>query len=498
MPKHQNRVALSGSERVARSGSRIVGAPDPNDQIQVSVRVRPRQPLPNLASGKEIAGTSLGERKYLSRAEFAAAYGADPADLAKIEAFAHRHNLTVVEVSAARRTVLLSGTVAAMSAAFGVYLAQYEHNGARYRGRTGPVYIPQDLSGIVQGVFGLDNRPQARPHFRKPVKLPVTGERAARQAGFTPPQVAQIYSFPTDVDGTGQCIGILEFGGGYTSSDLDTYFQQIGISTPSIAAVSVDGFSRPARPRPGQSRYGSIARYRSCGLGRPGGQYCSIFLNLHRAGLGRRYHYGSPRQHAQSVGDLDQLGLCRGPADLVGPGDSSRERGLPGRRRHGGHCMLRRRRRRLPRSSRRRLGSLRFSGLQRLCAGLWRHDAQGLRRQDLYGGGLERRGRRRRHRRRHQRCHRSAILAGQRAAFRPPSTRAGASAAVSRTWPAMPIRPPDTRSWRTDNPARRRHQRRRSLVGGPDRAHQPEARYAGRISESACCIPSAESASANA
>ena len=26
--------------------------------------------------------------------------------------------------------------------------------------------IPADLEGIVVGVFGLDNRPQARPHFR--------------------------------------------------------------------------------------------------------------------------------------------------------------------------------------------------------------------------------------------------------------------------------------------------------------------------------------------
>jgi hypothetical protein len=35
-----------------------------------------------------------------------------------------------------------------------------------YRGRTGPVHLPDELHGKVEGVFGLDDRQQARPHFR--------------------------------------------------------------------------------------------------------------------------------------------------------------------------------------------------------------------------------------------------------------------------------------------------------------------------------------------
>ena len=50
MTAHKNRVVLPGSERSARLGSRVVGAPDPNQQIKISVRVRPRQSLQNLAA----------------------------------------------------------------------------------------------------------------------------------------------------------------------------------------------------------------------------------------------------------------------------------------------------------------------------------------------------------------------------------------------------------------------------------------------------------------
>ena len=244
MTAHQNRVVLPGSERSARRGSRVVGAPDPNQQIKISVRVRPRQSLQTLASANELNATPPARRKYLSREQFAANYGANPEDLAKIEAFAHQHNLTVIEGSQARRTVVLSGTIAALSAAFGVYLANYEHPEGAFRGRTGPIYIPEDLAGVVQGVFGFDNRPQARPHFRRHPKPPV------QPSGYTPLQVAQLYNFPTGLNGAGECIGILEFGGGYTASDLDTYFQGLGLATPSITAVSVDGVTN--QPAPGQ------------------------------------------------------------------------------------------------------------------------------------------------------------------------------------------------------------------------------------------------------
>ena len=169
--------------------------------------------------------------------------------MTKVEAFAHQHNLTVAEVSLPRRTVVLSGSIANMSAAFGVTLENYEHPDGNFRGRTGSVTVPSDLGGVVEGVFGLDNRPQARPRctgFR-----PIAEAQAAGQTTYTPLQVAQLYNFPASLNGAGECIGILEFGGGYTSSDLTTYFKQLGLSAPKVTAVSVDGVSN--QPQPGSN-----------------------------------------------------------------------------------------------------------------------------------------------------------------------------------------------------------------------------------------------------
>src|SRR5580658_9962657 len=76
------------------------------------------------------------------------------------------------------------------------------------------------------------------------------GASSGSSSGYTPLQIAQLYSFPAGVDGTGECIGILEFGGGFNADDLNTYFQQLGLSTPSVTAVSVDGVDN--QPDPGQ------------------------------------------------------------------------------------------------------------------------------------------------------------------------------------------------------------------------------------------------------
>jgi kumamolisin len=97
---------------------------------------------------------------------------------------------------------VLSGTVAALSNAFGVVLEHYEHPHGSYRGRTGVVHVPANLAPIVEGVFGLDDRPQCQPHFQR-CKTPAALQTQTGNGVFTPPQLAQVYHFPTGLDGQG-------------------------------------------------------------------------------------------------------------------------------------------------------------------------------------------------------------------------------------------------------------------------------------------------------
>ncbi len=208
-----------------------------NELINVTIR------LVRKKSAEEAVSRSIETSEFIPRGVYASQYGADPAHVRLVEAFAHDQGLTIVKVSLARRSVILRGTVQTMSQAFGVYLSNYQTaDGTVFRGRAGVINIPEVLENIVEGVFGLDDRPVARPHFQiyKDAESRLFVPHAAGSS-FNPNELAKLYNFPTGFTGKGQCIAIIELGGGYRTKDLKTYFTSLGIKTPNIKAISVDG-----------------------------------------------------------------------------------------------------------------------------------------------------------------------------------------------------------------------------------------------------------------
>lgn len=222
---------LKKTTRRPRHGAQKVGPSDPNETLTVTVRLRRRPDAPPLPDP-----SAPGPRKIISHADFAASYGAAQADVDQVTAFAKANGLKLVDANLARRSVILSGTVAQMNKAFGVDLAKYQTPTEVYRGREGAVQLPANLANIVEGVFGLDNRRMAK---RAAVRSMATPKSAQP---LTPPQVAALYNFPSP-PATNQTIGLLEFGGGYTPSDIQTFFQGLNLTTPTLTAVGVDGVS---------------------------------------------------------------------------------------------------------------------------------------------------------------------------------------------------------------------------------------------------------------
>lgn len=243
------RVRLRGSlKRQLPKG--VIRAEAPAGEFTVNVLVRPKNKKP---SPDEQARLKPRDRQYLSRAEHAQMYGASPEDLKKVENFATSHGLRVVSSNAETRTVVLSGTAAAYAQAFGVQLVTCIVGSRAYRCRQDAIYIPTELDGVITGVFGLDNRQFARPHYRvkraSMARPASTGAQAAAAVapapavvpGFTPVEIAKLYNFPTPADGTGQTIAILELGGGFHPEELNTYFKKLQLPTPSVAVVAYAG-----------------------------------------------------------------------------------------------------------------------------------------------------------------------------------------------------------------------------------------------------------------
>jgi kumamolisin len=250
MPTNTGRFTIPGSDKSTFHGAKAIGAIPDDERFEVTVRVRRRAPLADATAIGFLADQTPKNRRYYNRTQYEQAHGSTAADLSKVADFAREYGLVVVATSSARRSVFLSGTASAFSKAFETKIEHYEHDGGTYRGRTGPLTVPANLEGIVEGVFGIDDRPIAKPHFQLRRPMPSIGiQPQTAETPFKPTGLAKLYDFPTGVDGTAQCIGIIELGGGYRTADITTYFKELGLTAPSVTTVRIDGASNhPSTP----------------------------------------------------------------------------------------------------------------------------------------------------------------------------------------------------------------------------------------------------------
>ncbi|KUN00813.1 hypothetical protein AQI95_33020 [Streptomyces yokosukanensis] len=201
---NQQHVALAGSTRPAKADATRLRDADPQHRVNVTITLR----------GKVAPADQIPvERRQ---------------DAETTKAVLERYGLTVDQVRLSPGSIVVSGPVAAMDAAFKANLGIY-HSATQgdFRGREGELQIPADLEGIVTGVFGLDERQMAR---RK------SGRGSGFQGAMTPDDLERLYNFPAG-DGDGQGIGVAEFGGFYFQEDLQAFCSAHNRPTPQVAVV---------------------------------------------------------------------------------------------------------------------------------------------------------------------------------------------------------------------------------------------------------------------
>ena len=238
-------VPLPGSERTPLAGAEeTVQQLDDSQRIEVTLITRRRADLP----AEYVTGPAT-----LTRDQLAAQHGTDPADLALIRDVLGRFGIEVTGADAGARRVTVAGPISAFSAAFGasLRLVNTPHPArsggtVQHRYRVGGLQVPAELDGVVVAVLGLDDRPQASPQLRRAPGITAAAAGVAGPTSYSPVQVAQAYNFPTATDGAGHTLAVIELGGGFGAADLDAYFSGLGIATPSVTAVGVDGGSNVA------------------------------------------------------------------------------------------------------------------------------------------------------------------------------------------------------------------------------------------------------------
>jgi kumamolisin len=236
------RRELPGSTREATPGAVYAGTVDTDEQIELTLVLRRQRPLDEEAVlAAALTASELGDR-----------YGASTADIDQVRDVITAAGAEVVRVDAPSRRIRVVAAAAIWTALFGTELTMVRspdpttEKPVEHRHRSGSLQAPAALADVVVAVLGLDDRPQARAHFRyAPGSGPAPAGHlvaaAAVTASYTPLQLARAYQLPADTDGTGQTIAIIELGGGFGPSDLTTYFKGLKLTPPKVSAVSVDG-----------------------------------------------------------------------------------------------------------------------------------------------------------------------------------------------------------------------------------------------------------------
>ena len=156
-----DRISIPGTQPNPIPDSEPIGPSEPHERLEVTLQLHAHKPSGRQPSIEELSTQPPKDRHYLSSEEYERAYGITSGDIDLVKAFARQYGLAIDAIDIARRAIILSGTVNEFNAAFDITLKSYKSKSGIYRSYTGTIRVPPDIAPIIEGIFGLDNRPQA-------------------------------------------------------------------------------------------------------------------------------------------------------------------------------------------------------------------------------------------------------------------------------------------------------------------------------------------------
>jgi hypothetical protein len=283
--------ALAGSHRatpyarVSRPShlpahARMVGATSTAKRISGSVALAARNPAALHQAAVAVSDPRSKQfHSYLSKGQFAAAYGPSAATIDGVESALRDAHLTVTSVSSNHMLVHFSGTVGNAESAFRTHIANFRTaNGHTGTATTQPISLPASVASQVVSVIGLDTllkptssfergskkgtaapvTPADIPHYSGAPKACAAANDAANAfGGLTDDQIAHAYGvdglYKGHDTGAGQTIAIYELEP-FATSDLqafDTCYFGATKAAQMLSRVSVKSLDGGAGTGPG-------------------------------------------------------------------------------------------------------------------------------------------------------------------------------------------------------------------------------------------------------
>jgi len=198
--------------------------------------------------------TSPSFGHYLTPEQFTEQFGPTEQDYRALIEWAKTNGLTIVQTHPNRLILDVEGTVWDIETAFHVTMRTFDHP-AEARTFYAPDVEPSvSLLVPISEISGLDNYslPHPNVHPSPAARLPnaTTNSGQGPYGTYAGSDFRAAYIPSTQLTGTGQAVGLLEFDG-YWANDIATYQTQFGLPNIPLQIVQVDGGITAGRTRTG-------------------------------------------------------------------------------------------------------------------------------------------------------------------------------------------------------------------------------------------------------
>jgi kumamolisin len=238
-------VSVESDAAVAHPGAAFVGATSASKVIALSIVLPSRDPAGAESLAHHVAepGDAL-YRQYLRPEAYAARFGADAADYAAVRAWAVAQGLTPGEEYTAHTVLPVSGSVAAIEAAFGVKISDYrDAKGRVFYATDRDASLPSGIAAKLVGVLGLSSATHFVPLARiKPAGAAPMESGTGPGAAFLAADLRTAYSVPAQAFAAKtQTLAVFEQGG-FDPNDVAVYLAKNKLPAVPVVVRSVDGY----------------------------------------------------------------------------------------------------------------------------------------------------------------------------------------------------------------------------------------------------------------
>ncbi|MDR3607184.1 MAG: S53 family peptidase [Oligoflexia bacterium] len=177
--------------------------------------------------------------RFMTPQEFHDRYAPSAEQLKQVTSFLQAHGLTVKSTEPNGYLVHAEGSAQALNTAFDTEIHNYKDaKGNAYFAPSKELTLPSELP--IQAVHGLQNITRFKSYAVPKIASasPIASSNAS-QSGLAPSDIRTAYQVPSNVNGAGQTLAVMELDG-YTASDVTTYESNYGLPQVPLQNILVD------------------------------------------------------------------------------------------------------------------------------------------------------------------------------------------------------------------------------------------------------------------